>query len=84
MAREESPGAKLLRSHGALFVLAVRGRVQAFVPPTILSQLEQHPDVAFVEREIELREQRPHVRHRIRERLSDRGGIQLMGARRRG
>jgi hypothetical protein len=39
-----------LRSRGAIFVLAARGRVQAFVPPTILTELAQRSDVLYVER----------------------------------
>ena len=41
-----------LLSNGALYVVAVRGRVQAFVPPAVLGELGQRPDVAFVERPI--------------------------------
>jgi hypothetical protein len=41
-----------LRSRGATFVLAARGRVQAFVPPALLTELAQRPDVVYVERPI--------------------------------
>jgi len=39
-----------LRSRGAKFVLAARGRVQAFVPPALLTELAQRSDVVYVER----------------------------------
>lgn len=39
-----------LRSNGSTFVLAVRGRVQAFVPPSLLVELSQRSDVVSVER----------------------------------
>lgn len=41
-----------LESNGAMFVLAARGRVQAFVPPALLAELAARPDVVFVERPI--------------------------------
>ena len=41
-----------LRSNGARHVLANRNWVQAFVPPAVLTELGQHPDVVFVERPI--------------------------------
>jgi len=41
-----------LRGNGAIFVLAARGRVQAFVPPTLLIDLAERSDVVFVERPI--------------------------------
>ncbi len=39
-----------LRSNDAAFVLAARGRVQAFVPPSLLTELAQRSDVVSVER----------------------------------
>jgi len=41
-----------LRSNGAIFVLAARGRVQAFVPPALLAELALRSDVVSVERPI--------------------------------
>ncbi len=41
-----------LRGNGAIFVLAARDRVQAFVPPELLTDLADRPDVVFVERPI--------------------------------
>ncbi len=41
-----------LRGNGAIFVLAARGRVQAFVPPALLTDLAERSDVVFVERPI--------------------------------
>ncbi len=41
-----------LRENGATYVLAARGRVQAFVPPTLLTDLAERSDVVFVERPI--------------------------------
>lgn len=39
-----------LHERGALFVSARRNRMEAFVTPDFLPELERHPDVAFVER----------------------------------
>jgi len=41
-----------LSTHGALFVVAARDRVQAFVPPELLPALQQQPGVVFIERPI--------------------------------
>jgi len=41
-----------LRSNDATFVLAARGRVQAFVPPLLLTELAERSDVVYVERPV--------------------------------
>ncbi|MGD8441820.1 MAG: hypothetical protein PVG53_14910, partial [Holophagae bacterium] len=51
-----------LATRGAKFVVDVRGRVQAFVSPSLLTELERHPDVLAVERPLYAELPEPRLR----------------------
>jgi len=54
--------ADALTSRGAKFVLVERGRIQAFVSPSLLTELDHHPDVLLVERPLYAELPEPRLR----------------------